>query len=71
MGTLRAKFNRLVGHEKDCPSDDEGEGDPYRAGKLVPRSKFVTAGVAPVRVEKEPVIGARKPVDVNARAFKI
>jgi hypothetical protein len=50
------------------PTEEDGED---RAAKLVPRSKFGTVSVASVPAEKEPEIRARKPLDVNAKAFKI
>ena len=68
QGTLRETFNRLTRVEKALPTDEDGED---RAAKLVPRSKFGTVSVASVPAEKEPVIRARKPLDVNAKAFKI
>jgi len=69
--SLRDKFNRLVGREKGFPTDDDGEGGLYRADKLARRSKFGTVGVASVPAEKGPVIRVRKPLGVNALAFKI
>ena len=68
QGILRDIFNRLTRVEKALPTDEDGED---RAAKLVPRSKFGTMSVASVPAEKEPVIRARKPLDVNAKAFKI
>ena len=67
-GTLRDTFNGLTRRERALPTEEDGED---RAAKLVPRSKFGTVSVASVPAEKEPVIRARKPLDVNAKAFKI
>ena len=67
-GTLRDTFNRLTRRERALPTEEDGED---RAAKLVPRSKFGTVSVASVPAEKEPVIRARKPLDVSARALKL
>ena len=67
-GILRETFNRLTRRERALPTEEDVED---RAAKLVPRSKFGRVSVAIVPAEKEPEIRARKPLDVNAKAFKI
>ena len=77
-GTLRVQFNRVGGCENFSRTETETEdaGSPFshhRPGHFIggaePISKFASMAVA-IIPEKEPVIRARKPLDVSARALK-
>ena len=76
-GTLSHQFNRVgaVNLSRTEETETEDAGSPvshYQQGHgEAPVSKFATLTVAIVPSEREPVIRARKPLDVSARALKL
>ena len=76
-GTLSHQFNRVgaVNFSRTETGETEDAGSPvsrYQQGHgEAPVSKFATLAVAIVPPEKEPVIRAKKALDVSARALKL
>ncbi len=77
-GILSHQFNRVGAvnlSRTETETETEDAGSPvsrYQQGHgEAPVSKFATLTVAIVPPEKEPMIRARKPLDVSARALKL
>ena len=75
-GTLSHQFNRVGAvNLSRTETETEDAGSPvshYQQGHgEAPVSKFAAMAVTIVPSEREPVIRARKPLDVSARALKL
>jgi len=75
-GTLSHQFNRVGAvNFSRTETETEDAGSPvsrYQQGHgEAPVSKFAAMAVTIVPSEREPVIRARKPLDVSARALKL
>ena len=77
-GTLSHQFNRVGAvnlSRTETETETEDAGSPvsrYQQGHgEAPVSKFAAMAVTIVPSEREPVIRARKPLDVSARALKL